>query len=123
MAKRLLNLLLLEDRLDDAELVLAQLRAAGFEPRWRRVDTEADYLAALGEDLDLILADYHLPQFDARRALQYRTDRGLDVPFIIVSGDVGEDAAIDAMKAGASDYLSKDKLGRLGAAVERELRA
>jgi diguanylate cyclase (GGDEF)-like protein/PAS domain S-box-containing protein len=118
-----LNLLIVEDRADDAELVLAQLRQAGFEPRWRRVDCEPDYVAALSPDLDLILADYHLPQFDAPRALHLMKDRGIDAPFIIVSGAVTEDAAVTAMKAGASDYIPKDKLGRLGATVERELRA
>jgi len=123
MAPSSLRLLILEDLPDDAELVVRQLRAAGFEPSWRRVDTEADFVAALGNDLDLILADYHLPGFDARRALQHLVDRQFDVPFIIVSGAVGETAAVAAMKAGASDYVKKDDLGRLGALVERELRA
>src|SRR5437879_10337041 len=123
MAPSSLRLLILEDLPDDAELVVRQLRAAGFEPSWRRVDTEADFVAALGDDLDLILADYHLPGFDARRALQHLVDRQLDVPFIIVSGAVGETAAVAGMKAGASDYVKKDDLGRLGALVERELRA
>jgi diguanylate cyclase (GGDEF)-like protein/PAS domain S-box-containing protein len=123
MAATSLRLLILEDLPDDAELVIHQLRAAGFEPSWRRVDNEAAFVAALGENLDLILADYHLPGFDARRALQHLVDRRLDIPFIIVSGAVGEAAAVAAMKAGASDYVKKDDLGRLGAIVERELRA
>jgi DNA-binding NtrC family response regulator len=123
MATRSLRLLILEDLSDEAELVIRQLRAAGFDPTWRRVDTEADFVAALTEDLDLILADYHLPGFGARQALQHLVDRKLDVPFIIVSGAVGETAAVEAMKAGASDYIKKDHLGKLGATVERELRA
>jgi diguanylate cyclase (GGDEF)-like protein/PAS domain S-box-containing protein len=122
MAAISLRLLILEDLPDDAELVVHQLRSAGFEPSWRRVDTEADFVAGLGEDLDLVLADYHLPGFDARRALQHLVDRRLDIPFIIVSGAVGEAAAVAAMKAGASDFVKKDDLGRLGAIVERELR-
>jgi len=117
-----LRVLILEDLPDDAGLVVRQLAAAGLNPIWRRVDTEADFVAALGEDLDLILADYHLPGFDARRALQHLVDRKLDVPFIIVSGAVGETAAVEAMKAGASDYVKKDQLAKLGPTVERELR-
>ena len=123
MAVTSLRLLVLEDVPDDAELVIRQVQAAGFDPTWRRVDTEADFVDALTEDLELILADYHLPGFDARRALEHLVERKLDVPFIIVSGAVGETAAVAAMKAGASDYVKKDELGRLGASIERELRA
>jgi len=120
---RPLNLLVVEDRPDDAELVLAQLRLAGFEPRWRRVDSEPDYAAALSPDLDLILANYRVSGFDAPRALQLLRDRGVDVPLIIVSGLGDEETAVTAMKAGASDFIPKDRLGRLAATVERELRA
>jgi PAS domain S-box-containing protein len=88
---------------------------------WRRVETEADYLAALDPALDLILADYALPQFDALRALELRRVRGLDIPFIIVSGAIGEEVAVAAMRHGAADYLLKDRLTRLGAAVEHAL--
>ena len=116
-----LQLLLLEDRANDAELALAELRRAGFAPDWRRVDSEEDYLAALDPSLDLILADYHLPQFDALRALELLRARKLEIPFIIVSGAIGEDIAVQAMRRGAADYLLKDRLTRLGAAVERVL--
>jgi two-component system cell cycle sensor histidine kinase/response regulator CckA len=116
-----LHVLLLEDRADDAALELYELRRAGFEPVWQRVDTEAAYLAALDPGLDLILADYALPQFDALRALELLRDRALDIPFIIVSGTIGEEIAVRAMQLGAADYLLKDRLTRLGAAVQRAI--
>jgi PAS domain S-box-containing protein len=118
-----LTLLILEDRPADVELVLHELRRAGYEPMWRRVDTEADFLAALDPslDLDLILADYTLPQYDALRAFELVRERGLDVPFIIVSGTIGEELAVAALHRGIADYLIKDRLARLGAAVARAL--
>src|SRR5947207_9845421 len=79
-----LRLLILEDQQDDAELMLIELRRAGFEPLWERVETEQEYLARLGPELQLILADYALPRFDARRALAGLQARGLDIPFIVV---------------------------------------
>ncbi|NTU82416.1 MAG: response regulator [Chloroflexales bacterium] len=116
-----LNVLILEDRPADAELILRELRRAGFAPLWRRVDSEAAFLAELSPDLDLILADYELPQFDARRALELLQWRGLDIPFIIVSGAIGEEEAVAAMRRGAADYLLKDRLARLGTAIEHVL--
>jgi DNA-binding NtrC family response regulator len=116
-----LSVLILEDRPDDAELMLHALRRAGFAPAWRRVQTDADYLTQLHADLDVILADYSLPQFDALRALQLLQERGLDIPFIIVSGTIGEELAVVAMKQGATDYLLKDRLARLGQAVVQAL--
>jgi len=112
-----LRLLILEDRPDDAELMVYALRRAGFKPDWRRVETEADYLAQLHEGLDLILADYHLPRFNALRALRLLQERGLDIPFIVVTGAIGEEAAVECMRRGATDYLLKDRLARLGLAV------
>src|SRR4029450_7751975 len=88
-----LKLLLLEDRPEDAELTLHALRRAGFDPTGPRVQTEAEYLAALTPDLDIILADYDLPQFDAPRALQLLRERGWDIPFIVITGTVGEETA------------------------------
>ncbi|MBM4084170.1 MAG: PAS domain S-box protein, partial [Planctomycetes bacterium] len=116
-----LRVLILEDRPSDAELMAAELRAAGYEPDWHRVDTRDDFAASLTPSLDLILADYHLPQFDGVRALQMLKERGLDVPFIIVSGAIGEDTAVLAMQQGAADYLLKDRLTRLGPAVKNAL--
>jgi len=118
-----LKVLLLEDSPTDSELTLHELRWAGFKPEWQRVDTEADYLAQLHPDLDLILADYTLPQFDALRALELLRSRNLDIPFIVVTGTVSEEVVVECMKHGAADYLLKDRLVRLGAAVSQALQA
>jgi signal transduction histidine kinase len=116
-----LRVLILEDHHPDAQLVLHELRHAGFAPLWTQVEDEPGFVAALAEPLDVICADYHLPQFDAVRALALLQERQLDIPFIIVSGSVGEDLAVAAMKHGACDYLLKDRLARLGAAVNQAL--
>jgi PAS domain S-box-containing protein len=117
-----LRILILEDRPTDVELMLREVRRAGYEPDWKRVETEPDYLAQLDQGWEIILADYSLPHFDGLQALELLKERGLDIPFIIVSGTIGDEMAVAAMKAGASDYVMKDKLARLGLAVERELR-
>lgn len=116
-----LRVLILEDRPADVELILLELRQAGFEPDWLRVETEADYLAHLDPALDIILADYSLPQFDGLRALHLLQESGLDIPFIIVSGAISEDVAVEAMRDGAADYLFKDRLARLGPGVAHAL--
>lgn len=116
-----LRVLILEDRPEDAELVLYELRRAGFDPSCQRVETEADYLARLQRDLDVILADYSLPQFDALRALQLVQERDFDIPFIVVTTSLSEEVAVECMKQGAADYLLKDRLARLGLAVRRAL--
>lgn len=116
-----LRVLILEDRPADAELALAELRRAGLDPDWQRVETEADYLAALDPALHLILADYSLPQFDAAQALALLQARGLDIPFIVLSGMISEEVAVECMKQGAADYLLKDRLARLGPAVRQAL--
>ncbi|HXN04528.1 MAG TPA: PAS domain S-box protein [Candidatus Acidoferrum sp.] len=118
-----LRVLILEDRPDDAELIAKHLRDAGLNAVWERVDSEADFAAKLHAGLDLIIADYHLPQFGAPRALEVLNKLDLDIPFIVVSGAVGEDDAVAVMRSGARDYLFKDNLSRLGPAVEREVRA
>ncbi len=101
--------------------MVRRLRQAGFEFSYQRVETEADYQAALGPHLHLILADYTLPQYNALLALQHLQARHLDIPFIVVTGAVGEEAAVECMKQGAADYLLKDRLARLGPAVEHAL--
>ncbi|CAG0928949.1 Sensor protein kinase WalK [Thermoflexales bacterium] len=116
-----LRLLILEDRSADAELMLIELRRAGFTVDWRRVETEAEYAAALDPALDLILADYGLPQFDAQRALRLLQERQLDIPFIIVTGSISEETAVACMKLGAADYLLKDRMTRLGQAATHAL--
>ena len=118
-----LRVLLIEDSPDDAFFIQQELRRGGFEPVSQRVDTEPDFTAALAaQTWDVVIADYSLPQFDAIVALRLLQKSGLDLPFIIVSGNIGEEVAVAAMKSGAHDYLLKDNLVRLVAAVERELR-
>ena len=122
MAKPL-RVLIVEDAPDDAELLLRELRRQGYDPVAERVETRAAMQAALGAGpWDVILSDNSLPQYGAEAALQVLQEVGLDVPFIVVSGSIGEDAAVALMKAGAHDYLFKGNLARLGTAVERELR-
>jgi PAS domain S-box-containing protein len=105
----------------DADLIIGELTHAGFDLSWRRVENERDYVAALQPALDVIISDFNLPQFDALRALDLLTARNLDIPFIVVSGSIGEETAIRLLKRGAADYLLKDRLARLGQAVQRVL--
>jgi PAS domain S-box-containing protein len=118
---RPLTVLLVEDNPNDSELLLFELRRAGFAPSWQRVDTEEAYIACLNEGLDLILSDFAMPQFSGLRALELLKQKGLEVPFILVSGTIGEDTAVAAMKQGAADYLLKDRLARLAPAVSHAL--
>ncbi|MEI6107297.1 MAG: PAS domain S-box protein [Opitutae bacterium] len=118
-----LRCLLVEDLEDDAKLVLRTLRAGGYEVTWERVETaEAMRAALLGKTWDVILSDYQMPNFSGLRALELLHTTGLDLPFIIVSGTIGEMVAVDCMRAGAHDYLMKDALARLVPAIQRELR-
>ncbi len=120
MAKPL-HVLVLEDSAKDAELLLRELRRAGLDPTCRRAATETEYLRELGRPTDLILSDYSLRHFNAPRALQLLNERGLAIPFIIVSNSIGEEAAVECMKSGAADHLQKHRLARLGAAVTQAL--
>jgi PAS domain S-box-containing protein len=122
-----IRVLILDDRAEDAELMVYELKRSQFDPDWRRVDTESEYNAHLGWQPDVILADYNMPLLDAPRALDLLRELDLDIPFIVVSGAIGEDVAVAMMRRGATDYLLKDRLTRLGAAVrhaldERQLR-
>ena len=119
--KRPIRVLIVEDNPADAELVVRELHRAGFDPQWQRVDTEAEFLDRLHPDLDIILSDYSMPQFDGLRALELLKQGGRDVPFIFISGTLGEEKAVEAMKQGVTDYLLKDRITRLGNAVERAL--
>jgi PAS domain S-box-containing protein len=121
VAQRLLHVLIVEDNPSDAELILHELHRSGFDPVWRRVDTEKEYLEHLSPSLDIILSDFSLPQLDARRALLLLKNRGLDVPFIVVSGTIGEETAIRTIQEGASDYILKDRLSRLGVAIDNAI--
>ena len=117
-----IQILIVEDNPNDAELVVRELRRAGFDFDWQRVDTEAEYLARLNPGLHLILSDYEMPQFSGLRALELlKQQPALEIPFIIVSGTIGEEVAVVAMQQGAADYLLKDRIVRLGPAVRRAL--
>ena len=116
-----LNVLMAEDSEKDVELIVKELRRAGFAPTWKRVETELDFLAELEKRPDIVLADYSMPQFNGLRAAELTRASGLNIPFILISGTVGEDTAVDAMKLGASDYFLKDRIARLGKAVEQAL--
>jgi PAS domain S-box-containing protein len=119
---RTLRILLVEDSPDDAALVLRELERAGFDPCVCRVETAPAMQAALAaQPWDVIISDHHLPEFSAPAALQLARQNGHHHPFIIVSGAIGEDLAVTVMKQGASDYLLKDRLGRLGPAVEQAI--
>src|SRR5918998_843910 len=119
-----LRVLLVEDSEDDALLLLRRLRKGGYDPTWERVDTPQDMEAALdGASWDLVISDHSMPAFSSSAALELLRSKGfVDLPFIIVSGQIGEDAAVAAMKAGAHDYLMKNDLARLNSAIEQELR-
>jgi len=118
-----LRLLLVEDSEDDARLLVRELTRAGFGPLVERVETASTMRAALDrQQWDVVVGDYSLPHFGGAAALEVLRDSGLDVPFIIVSGTIGEERAVAAMKAGASDYVSKDNLKRLVPVIEREVR-
>jgi two-component system sensor kinase len=117
-----IRVLLVEDSRDDAELILRQLRLGGFDPWSARVQTaEAMKQALQGEAWDLVVCDHSMPSFDAAEALDLLKQSGHDLPFIVVSGSIGEDTAVAMMKAGAHDYLMKQNLARLIPAVKREL--
>lgn len=121
--KRPLKVLLVEDSEDDAELVLLELNRGGFAPDYQRVQTREDMRRALEEQSwQLVLSDYSMPRFSAPEALAVLRSRDNELPFIIVSGTVGEETAVQAMRLGVNDYILKGKLGRLCAAIERELR-
>lgn len=117
-----LRVLIVDDSPTAVELLVQQLRDGGYEPIYARVDTAERMSAALErEPWDLILADYAMPQFNGLDALRLWQAHGLDIPFMIVSGAIGVETAVAAMKAGAQDYLMKNDLARLCPAVEREL--
>ena len=119
-----LRVLLLEDSPADAELMMNELHHYGFDAECLRVDTEREFIRELEPSPDapqIILSDYQLPSFNGLRALQLVRERGLDMPFILISGTIGEDLAVEALKRGATDYLLKDRMARLGPAVHAAL--
>jgi PAS domain S-box-containing protein/putative nucleotidyltransferase with HDIG domain len=118
-----IRILLVEDSEDDAQLLIRALKKGGYEPEYDRVETAEAMRKALTEKpWDLILCDYKLPQFDGLAAIALLKETGIDLPFILVSGTIGEETAVEVMKAGAHDYIMKEKLSRLFPAIERELK-
>ena len=123
-----LRVLLVEDSENDAMLLLRELRRGGYEPLFERVYTPEGMRRALGaaeaggEPFQIVISDYYMPRFRAPEALELLRELGQDIPFIVVSGKVGEDAAVEVMKAGADDYLTKENMSRLCPAIGRELR-
>ena len=117
-----MNVLLVEDTEDDARLLARHLRRSGLEARCERVETPEDMAAALADGpWDVILCDYKMPKINVPRALEIMRDSGLEIPFLVVSGTIGEEEAANLMKAGAHDLVLKGNLARLVPAIEREL--
>ena len=118
-----LELLIVEDRPDDAELVVAELRRAGYEPQWTRVETPEQFLAGLAADPHVVICDYSLPLMTAPDALTILRDLHSDIPLIVVSGVMDEETCVNSLRLGAVDYLLKDRLVRLGPAIDHALAA
>jgi len=116
-----LKILIVEDRETDTELIVRELKKHGFAPSWIRVDTEEDFLRQIHTPVDLISVDAIMPQFSAHRVLTLLQEHQLDTPCIIISGSIGEEEAVSLIRAGASDYLMKDRLGRLGQSIRQVL--
>ncbi len=118
-----LRVLLIEDSEDDARLIVREIQRGGYTVTFERVETQTTMEEALsGHTWDIILSDYSMPEFSAMAALEVLKASGLDIPFLVISGTIGEETAVAALKGGAHDFLVKDKLARLIPAIERELR-
>ena len=121
--KSLLRILVIEDSEDDADLIIREIRRSGYTVEFERVETKSDMQHVLVRGpWDLILSDYSMPHFSAMGALSVLKESELDIPFLVISGTIGEETAVTALKAGANDFLLKGKLARLVPAIERELR-
>jgi len=119
-----LRVLIVEDSEEDTELLLEELRRGGYEPIFERIETPVAMVLALNKQTwDIIFSDYTMPHFNGMDALARVRERELDVPFIFVSGTIGEETAVEAIKAGAQDYVMKNNLKRLLPTVERQLHA
>lgn len=119
--KEFLNILIVEDSQFDAELIILKLNQEGFQFKHQWVETETDYLDALETNPDIILSDWSLPQFSGMRAFNLMQEKGLDIPFIIISGSIGDEAAVAALHHGIYDYILKDRPERIGQAVRKAL--
>lgn len=118
-----LRVLIVEDDDNDAELMKLELRRSGLVESVTRIQSEEEFQKHLNDLPDAILSDYTLPSFGASRALEICRERGLDIPFIVVTGSISEEVAVDCMKRGAADYLLKDRLARLASALEQAVKA
>jgi len=119
----LLRVLIVDDSEDDASLIIRKLRSGDYDPKGERVDTsEAMKNALERQEWDVILCDYKMPRFSASAALKLTQEKNIDIPFIIVSGAIGEEAAVSAMKSGAHDYVMKDNLAKLVVTIDRAIR-
>jgi len=118
---RRLDALLVEDSEADAELIAYELRRTGYDVHCERLDDYSSFVAALDQPWDIVLCDHALPGFGSIDAHRLLNERGSDVPFVIVSGLIGEEAAVAALKLGARDVVLKTNLARLGPVIEREL--
>ena len=122
MAKRI-RLLIIEDSADDRDLLLMHLQRNGIKPDYHCIESKKELKKALKERTwDIIISDYSMPEFDGLTALRIIKESGLDIPFILISGAIGEELAVEAMKAGANDYFMKGNLHRLVPAIEREIK-
>ena len=117
-----LRILIVEDSEDDTELLLREIRKGGYDPTYIRIETAGEMIESLNKQIwDLVIADYRLPRFSAPQALKVLQEIGLDLPFIIVSGKVEDDVAVECMATGAHDFVKKNNMVRLIPAINREL--
>src|SRR5690242_14647334 len=118
----LLRVLIIDDSDDDEQLIILELRRGGYDVEYQQVETRATMEAAISNcKWDIILCDYTMPLFNAVKALDTLKAIGVDLPFLIVSGTINEETAVTALKAGAHDFILKNKLARLLPAIEREI--
>jgi DNA-binding NtrC family response regulator len=121
--KRKIHVLIVEDSADDAELIQLELKRAGYDPLIQRVETETEMRHFLREEKwDLIASDHQMPHFSAFEALEIWKEQELDIPFFVVSGAINNEEAIALIKAGATEYIFKDNISRLGPALDREFK-
>jgi len=118
-----LRVLIVENSEDDTQLILHELKGGGYEPNFERVDTREEMIEALNKQAwDIILCDYVMPNFSGLEAVKLLQGKELDIPFIVISGKIGEDIVAVTMKAGAHDYIGKGNLMGLAPAIDRELK-
>jgi DNA-binding NtrC family response regulator len=118
----MLRVLIVDDSDSDTNLIISKLRSEGYEPEWKRVDTSEAMKEALEhKKWDVILCDYKMPLFSVHAALKIVRDENIDIPFILVSGAIGENTAMAAIKSGAHNYVMKGNLSKLATTIEKEI--